>query len=161
LTCVLSPGHADGHLSLWDPAARVLFSGDHLLARIIPVPSLDLRNGAGRRRNLTEYLGGLDRFVGLDPAVVLPGHGPRFAKVDVLATRLRRHSAERAEHIAAILSGGPATPFGIAHTLQWQPQGARLILGLANVQGHLDLLEAAGRVISEPAGAAVRYRLRV
>ena len=36
--CVVSPGHAEGHLSLWDPAARVLFSGDHLLAAHHPRP---------------------------------------------------------------------------------------------------------------------------
>ena len=40
------PGHAEGHLSLWDPAARVLFSGDHLLAPHHPRPQPRTRRGA-------------------------------------------------------------------------------------------------------------------
>jgi glyoxylase-like metal-dependent hydrolase (beta-lactamase superfamily II) len=161
LVCMVSSGHAEGHLSLWNPATRVLFSGDHLLARIIPVPSLEGGDGASRQHSLVEYLAGLPRFVALDPAVVLPGHGHAFTEIGVLATRLRCHSQERAEDIAAILLDGPATPFEVARRLQWQPDGARLVMGLANTQGHLDLLEEAGRVIRDTAGAAVRYRLRV
>jgi glyoxylase-like metal-dependent hydrolase (beta-lactamase superfamily II) len=159
LVCVVTAGHADGHLSLWDPSDRILFSGDHLLARIIPVPSLDGAGAAGRRRTFVEYLGGLDRFTELDPAVVLPGHGRPFAEVELLAYRLRDHSRARADAIAAILRDGPATPFDIALRLQWQPEGARLVLGLANAQGHLDLLAEAGRVTVDTGSGAVRYRL--
>jgi glyoxylase-like metal-dependent hydrolase (beta-lactamase superfamily II) len=160
LVCVVTPGHAKGHLSLWDPVARVLFSGDHLLARIIPVPSLEGGDGASRRHSLVEYLAGLPRFVALDPTVMLPGHGRAFTEIGVLAARLRSHSRLRADDVAAILLDGPATPFEVARRLQWQPEGARLVMGLANVQGHLDLLEEAGRVISGTPGAVPRYRLR-
>jgi hypothetical protein len=51
------------------------------------------------------------------------------------------------------------TPFDIATRLQWQPQGARLIMGLANVQGHLDLLADAGRVVAAETNGAVTYRV--
>jgi glyoxylase-like metal-dependent hydrolase (beta-lactamase superfamily II) len=160
LVCVVSPGHAEGHLSLWDPAARILFSGDHLLARIIPVPSLEGGDPASRRRSFVEYLDGLPRFVALDPTVVLPGHGRAFAEVGALAVRLRGHGRKRADEIAAILLDGAATPFDVAHRLQSQPEGARLVMGLAHAQGHLDLLEQAGRVVADTTGATVKYRLR-
>jgi glyoxylase-like metal-dependent hydrolase (beta-lactamase superfamily II) len=161
LVCVVSSGHAAGHLSLWDPAARVLFSGDHLLARIIPVPSLESGDRTSARHSLVEYLDGLPRFVALDPALVLPGHGRSFAEIGVLAARLRFHSRQRAEDIVTILLDGPATPFDVARRLQWQPEGARLVMGLANAQGHLDLLQAAGRVSSDTSGGVTGYRLRV
>jgi glyoxylase-like metal-dependent hydrolase (beta-lactamase superfamily II) len=159
LRCVLTPGHAEGHLSLWDPAARVLFSGDHLLARIIPVPSLEAGDGPRRRHSLVEYLASLPRFIALDPRVMLPGHGRAFTGIEVLAARLRSHSRQRADEIETLVHAGPATPYEIARRLQWQPEGARLMLGLAHTQGHLDLLEKAGRVLAEGDGAAVRYRL--
>ncbi len=161
LECVVSSGHADGHLSLWDPTARVLFSGDHLLGRIIPVPSLELVDGADRRHSLVEYLAGLSRFVAFDPTVILPGHGRAFTDMAVLSARLHSHSRGRADDIAAILREGPATPFEIALRLQWQPQGARLLMGLAHVQGHLDLLEKAGLVTPATGGTVARYALRV
>jgi hypothetical protein len=34
-------------------------------------------------------------------------------------------------------------------------------MGLAHAQAHLDLLEEAGRVTSDTAGAVARYQLRV
>src|SRR3954454_1951773 len=68
---------------------------------------------------------------------------------------------DRADDIATVLLDRLATPFEIAHRLQWQPEGARLLVGLAHVQGHLDLLEEAGRATAATAGAAVRYELRV
>ena len=159
LACVLTSGHAEGHLSLWDPTSRILFSGDHLLARIIPVPSLESGDGAVRRHSLVEYLAELPRLVALDPTVMLPGHGRAFTDVGVLASRLRSHSRRRSDHIARILLDGPATPFEVARRLQWQPEGARLVMGLASVQGHLDLLEEAGRVTSDTASAVERYAL--
>ena len=73
LRCVVTPGHAEGHLSLWDPAARLLFSGDHLLPRIIPAPSLEAGRGLDhRRRSLVEYLASMPRFVALHPEVSTP-----------------------------------------------------------------------------------------
>jgi glyoxylase-like metal-dependent hydrolase (beta-lactamase superfamily II) len=157
---MVTPGHAEGHLSLWDPAASVLFSGDHLLSRIIPVSSLDDRDALGRRRrSFVEYLASLARFMALEPDVVLPGHGRAFTEVDLLAARVRSHSQERAEQIETMLRAGPATPFQLARRLQWQPEGARLLLGLAHAQAHLDLLEEAGRVVFDDDGARVRYRL--
>ena len=157
--CLLSSGHADGHLSLWDPRDGVLFSGDHLLPRIIPVPSLVGGDEAVRRRPFLEYLGGLQRFASLQPESLLPGHGPPFTDVELLTDRLHSHSRSRADAIAGLLSDTPATPFDIARQLQWQPQGARLIMGLANVQGHLDLLAEAGRVVADETDGVVTYRL--
>ena len=158
--CVVTPGHAEGHLSLWDPAGRVLFSGDHLLGRIIPVPNLEHGEEAARRHSLVDYLAGLPRFVAFDPTIVLPGHGRAFTDLAVLNARLRAHSRERADDIAAILAERPATPFEVAHRLQWHPEGARLLVGLAHVQGHLDLLHEAGRVTSTSDGGVARYQLR-
>jgi glyoxylase-like metal-dependent hydrolase (beta-lactamase superfamily II) len=156
---MVTPGHANGHLSLWDPADRILFSGDHLLARIVPVPSLEGADPATRRRTFVEYLEGLDRFAQIDPAVVLAGHGRGFTALELLVRRLRDHSRARADDVAAILRDGPASPFDVARRLQWQPEGARLVLGLANAQGHLDLLEQAGRVTVDSRAEIVRYRL--
>ncbi len=159
--CLLSSGHADGHLSLWDAREGILFSGDHLLPRIIPVATLQGGPEAERRRPFVEYLSGLPRFDALQPELLLPGHGSGFTDVELLTDRVRAHSRQRSEDVVAILAEAdvPLTPYAIAQRLQWQPQGARLVMGLAHVQGHLDLIADAGRVVADDAGDAVTYRL--
>jgi glyoxylase-like metal-dependent hydrolase (beta-lactamase superfamily II) len=161
LQSIVTPGHSAGHLSLWDPEERALFSGDHLLARIIPVPRLGagISGDCDRREGLIDYLDSLPRFAGLDPAVVLPGHGRPFTGMEVLAARVDAHSHQRAEDIARILADGPATPFQVTERLLWQPEGSRLLAGIAHVQGHLNLLEVEQRVLTETA-EVTRYRLR-
>jgi hypothetical protein len=51
------------------------------------------------------------------------------------------------------------TPFEVAQRLLWQADGSRLLRGVAEVVGHLDLLENNGDVVAEAEGAVVRYRV--
>ena len=159
-TAHVTPGHAPGHLSLWCDEAGFLVSGDHLLARIVPLPGLEPSStGTGHRHSLDEYLSSLPRFVDLDPAVVLPGHGEAFTGVDVLARRLRAHHAERCTTVRAIVAElGQPTPFDVAQRLLWQADGSRLLRGVADVVGHLDLIERDGDVVADPEGIVLHYR---
>jgi glyoxylase-like metal-dependent hydrolase (beta-lactamase superfamily II) len=162
-TAHVTPGHAPGHLSLWCDDARFLVSGDHLLARIVPLPGLEPSStGTGHRHSLDEYLSSLPRFVALNPAVVLPGHGEAFTGVDVLTRRLRAHHADRCSTVRAIVAElGQPTPFDVAQRLLWHADGSRLLRGVADVVGHLDLLERDGDVVVDAEGIALRYRALV
>jgi glyoxylase-like metal-dependent hydrolase (beta-lactamase superfamily II) len=161
LTAHVTPGHATGHLSLWCDDGKLLLSGDHLLARIVPLPGLEPSGtGTGHRHSMGEYLSSLARFVALDPSVVLPGHGEAFTDVDVLARRLRDHHADRCSGVRGVVAElGRPTPFEVAHRLLWQADGIRLLRGVAEVVGHLDLLEHNGDVVAEGEGAVVHYRV--
>jgi glyoxylase-like metal-dependent hydrolase (beta-lactamase superfamily II) len=168
MTAHVTAGHSPGHLSLWCEQRRVLLSGDHLLARVVPLPGLEpVGSGAGHRRSLQELLDSLDRFVDLDPAVVLPGHGEAFARMDVLAGRLRRHHADRCRTVRTIIEElGHPTPFEVAQRMLWQAEGGRLVRGVSEVIGHADLLELDGSVVAEiaPGGEdgeepVLRYRI--
>ena len=140
----VTPGHAVGHLSLYDPTDRTLLSGDHLLACITPNPVLepDTDTPHGRRRSLVEYLDSLERFCRMDPISVLPGHGPAFTDVPTLATAMRTHHGERADDILRIIeTAGEPTPFDLVGHLFPQLTGFSIMLGISEIVGHLDLLE--------------------
>jgi glyoxylase-like metal-dependent hydrolase (beta-lactamase superfamily II) len=160
LTANVTAGHAPGHLSLWCDDAKLLVSGDHLLARIVPLPGLEPSStGTGHRHSLDEYLSSLPRFVALDPAVVLPGHGEAFTGVGVLARRLEAHHADRCATVRAVVAElGHPTPFDVAQQLLWNADGNRLLRGVAEVVGHLDLLEHDGDVVADAEGPLLRYR---
>lgn len=156
-TVHVTPGHAQGHVSLHH--ANVLFSGDHLLPHITPNPSIEFDDGSdlGRRRSLIEYLASLDRFVRLDPDAVLPGHGPAFADVADLVTGLRAHHAQRAGRILDLIGElGEPSVYELSRVLFPDLDGMGVMLGLSEVVGHLDLLVADGAV-SRSDGAPQRY----
>ena len=158
----VTPGHSVGHVSLYDPETRVLLSGDHLLACITPNPVLepDTDSPDGRRRSLVEYLASLDRFVRLDPLLVLPGHGPRFCDVPTLTVSMRHHHDARADELLDVIARlGDATPYELSGELFPHIADFAVMLGVSEVVGHLDLLEDDGRLVR---GAEVpnRYSMR-
>lgn len=156
---IVTPGHAAGHLSLWDPVDSVLFSGDHLLPSITPNPlvELDEHSDLGRRRSLVEYLESLDRFAALDPRVVLPGHGPAFTDVAGLIERTRAHHEQRAdvlaEHITVL---GAPTAYELSRAMFPHIDGFEVMLSISEVLGHIDLLIERGAVL-QTGECPIRY----
>ena len=146
----VTPGHSVGHVSLYDPEERVLLSGDHLLACITPNPVLepDPDSVEGRRRSLVEYLASLDRFIRIDPLLVLPGHGPRFQDVPTLTEAMRHHHDLRADEILEVIRRlGDATPYELSGELFPHIKDFSIMLGVSEVVGHLDLLEDEGKLV--------------
>lgn len=156
---IVTPGHAAGHLSLWDPVDSVLFSGDHLLPSITPNPLVELDEDSDllRRRSLVEYLASLDRFVALRPNVVLPGHGPAFSDVAGLVERTRAHHENRAEdlvrHVADL---GEPTAYELSRAMFPHIDGFEVMLSISEVLGHIDLLIERG-AITQSGDEPIRY----
>jgi glyoxylase-like metal-dependent hydrolase (beta-lactamase superfamily II) len=147
VTAHVTPGHAAGHLSLFDGAT--LLSGDHLLPRISPNPFIELAEGAAptRRHSLVEYLDSLDRFVALQPAAVLPGHGEPFHDVALWAARVREHHEQRSAMLHDLVRREPgSTVYELAMRVFPDLEGFTVILGVSEIAGHLDVLHAAGAV---------------
>jgi glyoxylase-like metal-dependent hydrolase (beta-lactamase superfamily II) len=103
---IATPGHSRSHICLWDPSARILISGDHLLPTI--TPHIDYRRGEDDDP-LGDFLASLERIEELDPALVLPGHGRPFedgaARVRVVA----RHHDRRLGSILQVIRNQPRT----------------------------------------------------
>ena len=100
LVAVHTPGHAPDHLCFWDPADRVLYSGDMLaIGTTVMIP-------AGRGGNLRQYLASLDRMAALDPRVAYPGHGPNIDRPLELIREYLSHRAMRESQILAALHDG-------------------------------------------------------
>jgi cyclase len=63
----VGPAHTAGDLLVHLPAERVLFAGDVLFRLCTPV---------GWEGTYARWIAALDRMIALDPAVIVPGHGP-------------------------------------------------------------------------------------
>jgi cyclase len=72
------PAHTMGDVAAYVPDARVLFAGDLLFYTDTPVEW---------QGSLTGWMSALDKMAAMDPAVVVPGHGPLCGKEGLLELR--------------------------------------------------------------------------
>ena len=104
-----TPGHADGHLVFYDPAHRLILSGDHVLMFITPNISqwpLSEANPLGR------YLHSLRQLQQLEVDLALPGHKKMITNWRGRIVELVAHHEERLSHMKNAINGG-ATAFDV------------------------------------------------
>jgi len=149
---LLAPGHTPGNLVVTVPEEGWLFSGDQLLPEIAPTPAIQRqpRIEVGRDwrfHSLPLFVASLGRLSGMGFARCFPGHGDPFDNVaEVIRTNLDQ-AEQRAERVlAALRESGPSTVFRLCEAIYPRAVQRRAWQILATVQGHLDLLEAEGRV---------------
>lgn len=156
-----TPGHAGGLICLWEAESRVLLSNDHLIRDISSNPVMEPPPiGQGPRpRRLVEYLREMQRMAALDPAVAFPGHGEPIHDVRNLVGQRVAFHRRRAEKILAALNGRSLTLWELTQPLFPRLRtGIDFFLGLSEVQGHLDLLEAEQRLETEQRNGLVRWK---
>jgi glyoxylase-like metal-dependent hydrolase (beta-lactamase superfamily II) len=161
LEVIATPGHCEGHVVFYEREMRWLFSGDHLLTDITPVPLLSFPKTTGdpRPRSLVRFMRSLERVEGLDCDLVFPSHGDVIRDHRELIAGYRLHHQRRALQILRYLERGPRTPFEIATRLFPRHYAAEIFLVMSEVVGHLDLLVDEGRVELLPGTAVERVRL--
>jgi glyoxylase-like metal-dependent hydrolase (beta-lactamase superfamily II) len=147
-----TPGHCEGHVVFYERETQSLFSGDHLLTDISPVPLLSFpqREGEPRPRSLLRFMDSLAKVERLACRITLPSHGDVIWDHRQVIAGYRLHHERRKLQMLRMLREGPRTPFEIAVRMfrrHWQSQ---LFLVLSEVIGHLDLLEHEGLVAFEP-----------
>jgi glyoxylase-like metal-dependent hydrolase (beta-lactamase superfamily II) len=108
--CLLTPGHTPGHFCLHEPTHGLLISGDHLLPDVAPF----IQVWSERGNPLREHFDSLVRTNGLNPKMVLPGHGPVFAHAQARANQVRHWHERRAAKVFAALKKNPMTPLEAA-----------------------------------------------
>ena len=91
LRCVLTPGHTPGHLCLYEPEARWLFSGDHILFHITP----NICRWSGVTDSLGDYLESLKRIRELPVERLLPAHRQQTGDLEQRTRELEAHHARR------------------------------------------------------------------
>ncbi|MFI6324131.1 MBL fold metallo-hydrolase [Nonomuraea sp. NPDC050556] len=152
LRAVWTPGHSPGHLCFVAPDRRVLFSGDHVLAKITPIVAVHPQSGPNP---LADYLDSLATVRKLDVDEVLPAHEYRFLELAERVDYVMAHHDERLAEIEALLSSDGITCWDVATRLTWSRPWETIppfMRRAANNEtlAHLVWLEAKGRARSVP-----------
>src|SRR5438132_3730615 len=110
LLAIWTPGHSPGHLCFWEPANRVMLSGDHVLPRITPNIPFHPQAAADP---LGDFLQSLEKLRGYGEDEVLPAHEHRSVGLDSRLDDLIAHHERRFGEVIDAIRDGVTSAWGI------------------------------------------------
>ncbi|MFI6298265.1 MBL fold metallo-hydrolase [Nonomuraea sp. NPDC050790] len=118
LRAIWTPGHSPGHLCFVSPERRILFSGDHVLAKITPIVAVHPQSGPNP---LADYLDSLAAVRKWDVDEVLPAHEYRFLELAERVDHVMLHHEERLAEIESVAAaaGSGISCWDVATRLTW------------------------------------------
>jgi glyoxylase-like metal-dependent hydrolase (beta-lactamase superfamily II) len=154
-----TPGHADGHLSFYDPERQWLIGGDFLLPKITPNISLWPK---GDPNPLARYLETLDRMKELPVKRVFPSHGPVFDHYQERIEELKRHHQKRLEiMLDQVIERDGATVAEVClATFGGKLSIHNLRFAISETLAHLEYLRLNGELMIEEKAGVKRYLLK-
>jgi len=140
LTALHTPGHCANHLCFAMDGNGVLFSADHVMGwstSVVGPPDGDM----------TDYMASLDRLIGRDDAVLLPGHGPAIRQPKPFMEALRAHRLEREAKVLAALTAAVMAPVEELVAPVYGPLDPKLVPAAGrSLLAHLEKLRREGVV---------------
>jgi len=140
-----TPGHAPGHVCLFEPTAGAVVVGDMVASEgTILIETTD--------GDMAEYLGQLRRLEALGAKVALPAHGAPIPEPGRLFAHYVAHRLAREEKVLdAVAGAGGAgiTDLGIVPIAYADTARAAWPFALLSVRAHLVKLERDGRTRSD------------
>jgi glyoxylase-like metal-dependent hydrolase (beta-lactamase superfamily II) len=141
LVVLYLPGHAPDHVAFWHEPTRTAFTGD------LVVRGSSVMINWSRGGDLREYLASLEALRALEPARLLPAHGPVIENAEAVLTGYLDHRRLRERQVLAALAAGRDTVPAIAESIYHGLDPALMPAARENVRAHLEKLKAEGRAV--------------
>lgn len=162
LEVLLTPGHAPGHICLYERNKKLLFSGDLVLLEITPNVGMHPQSG---ENPLADFLKSLDTLLGLEVNFVFPGHGSVFSGLRQRISELQYHHQQRSLYITSAIRNDLKTAYQIATELKWMNGAVSFNelgvlhrrLAVMETVAHLQNLTVAGKVKRVAEGEVFKY----
>ena len=150
ISCIHTPGHTRGHMCLYEPRNRLLFSGDHILGDISPI----IMCFSDEVNPLEQYLNSLKKTRSLDIKLVCPGHRGIIDDHRKAIDTIYSHHQKRLREVLGLLSHTPESAYNIAARMRWAvPDGdwhrlddLQKWFATSEAVAHIRFLEDAGEV---------------
>jgi glyoxylase-like metal-dependent hydrolase (beta-lactamase superfamily II) len=161
LEVLFRPGHSVMDTVFWDAERQFGFVGDHLLPHISsnPLISRPLDGSPGRTRSLIAYLESMAKTQELpEGSLLFPGHGEPIDEHRGLIDTRFASTERRKEKLLRLIADGPRSGYELAQSMWGNIAVTQAFLTLSEVIGHMDILEAEGRVREvEDDGGVIRF----
>ncbi|TQS74482.1 MBL fold metallo-hydrolase [Ornithinibacillus gellani] len=152
-------GHAQTHVSFFDPSMQILIAGDHLLEHVSSNPLLEpaYEGQKQRAKPLLQYRKNMEKLLPYTINWVLPGHGQPFQGIHKLINTRLHQQEERAQKVLGMLQEAPKTAFQICELLFPVHVQTQLHLTMSETIGQLDFLEEIGKVAWQKDNGVYHY----
>ncbi|MDG5470716.1 MBL fold metallo-hydrolase [Jeotgalibacillus sp. ET6] len=160
-TIIETPGHSQGHISLYRENDGLLIGGDVLLAKVSSNPLIEPPFAPFEKRPFPQlqYNESLKRLQMMKLSAVLPGHGPLVTDAASLISHRLKKQHERAMYVKGLLLLKELTAFEICSQLFPSVYRMQLGLTLSETMGQIDYLMAIGEIETvDRRGDAFLYR---
>ena len=167
LKVLLTPGHSTGHICLYEPEKKLLFSGDHIMAEGIP-PTSYL---PGYSENpLGDFINSFHIFNTLEADMVLPGHGPVFNGLNERIQQMLHQINQHQLDVINVLGNEPKNAYEIARDIlksgvqnqEWNKvSSVKKVMTLLETLGHLQLLVSDGRAKKSTKDDMIFYSMAI
>jgi len=133
-------GHAQSHLSFWNPESGEMIGGDHVIAKVSSNPLIEppLNRDEGRPKSLLQYNASLERLLKLPIKVVYSGHGEEVYNVHELVTERLEKQHQRALKVLGLLDFEEKTVYELTKELFPYAYEKELGLTLSETIGQID-----------------------
>ena len=149
-----TPGHADGHICLYERSRGLLFAGDHILPQVTPNISL---SPFSESNPLGDYLASISAISRMAVNTVLPAHEEIFQDLAGRIAELKGHHDERKNAILGTLQNESKTAFDLSSEIPWGLDMGGIAwedmthldrrMAVSEALAHLEALRAEGKVV--------------
>jgi glyoxylase-like metal-dependent hydrolase (beta-lactamase superfamily II) len=165
LKVVWTPGHSPGHICLYEPAQKILFSGDHVLPVITPHVNVQTQSDVNP---LADFINSLNKVEQLDVSLILPAHEHLFHDLPARVREIIEHHEYRNSEIMATIKTRSKTAYQISTKITWMPtlggvpfrdlEPKDKRMAVLETLAHLETMRVNGRVDKSPEDGIVYYR---
>lgn len=113
---IWTPGHSPGHMVLYEPNYKVLFTGDHILPTITPNVSINTQTHGSP---LGDYMRSLEKLEKLDVDYVLPAHEFDTKDLPKRIREIEAHHEERLAEMVNCVDSGGSSAWEVAGRVKW------------------------------------------
>ena len=165
LKVIWTPGHSPGHICLYEPVRKILFSGDHVLPSITPNVSLPpnaISNPLG------DYLKSLLTVQKLAVELILPGHEDVFRNLSNRVDEIIHHHEKRSAEILEAMKHTEMTAYQVANLVTWMPEQGGVkhddlapiakLAAVSETLAHLKVMSVEKKVITSDHDDIVYYK---
>ena len=136
-------GHSPDHVAFWHDPSRTAFTGD------LVTEGSSVMIHWSRGGDLVKYLNALRALIALEPARLLPAHGPTIDDPVAVLTGYLEHRLKREGQVLEALASGGDTVQAVVESIYDGLAAALVPAARENVRAHLEKLRAEGRAFEE------------